>query len=88
MSIKKTKIRKLFGAEHWQMVRAGLIVYDMLAVNIAYFLALWLRFDCNFSEIEKGYLGAFVQFAPFYTVACILIFWRCRLYKSIWRFAS
>ena len=43
--------RRGFHLEHWQVVNIGLIVYDMLAVSAAYFLALWLRFDCRFSSI-------------------------------------
>ena len=74
--------------EHWQVVNAGLILYDILAVNVAFFLALWVRFDCMFSEIPEYYLDSFLQFAPIYTIVCILIFFRCRLYQSIWRFAS
>lgn len=65
-----------------------LMVYDAIVVNAAYFGALWLRFDCKFSMIPKNYLFAFLRFTPFYTVAVIVIFWICRLYQSIWRFAS
>lgn len=81
-------IFSLLCAEHWQVVNAGLIVYDILAVNAAFFLALWVRFDCVYSMIPIEYMDAYLQFAPFYTVISILIFWRCRLYQSIWRFAS
>ena len=88
MSIKKRKKCRIFNIEHWKIVSVGLVIYDILAVNAAYFLALWLRFDCSFSEMPKEYLIAYLQFAPFYTVASLLIFWRCRLYRSIWRFAS
>ena len=74
--------------EHWQVINAGLIIYDIMAVNAAFFLALWVRFDCHYSLIPTEYLDAYMQFAPFYTIACILVFFRCRLYQSIWRFAS
>lgn len=74
--------------EHWQIVNWGLVLYDVLAVNVAFFLALWLRFDCQYSEIPVYYLEAYLKFAPIYTVICILVFWGLRLYKSIWRFAS
>ena len=74
--------------KHWQVVNAGLIIYDILAVNAAFLLALWLRFDCQISTVPEYYLEAFFKFAPIYTVLCILIFWYCKLYKSIWRFAS
>ena len=79
------KTRKL---QHWHVVNIGLILYDALAVNAAYFLALWVRFDCRFSMIPDKYLGPFLKFSPFYTLACIYVFWCLRLYKSIWRFAS
>ena len=88
MSISKNIKKRLFGAKHWQIISIGLIIYDIMAVSVAFFLALWLRFDCRFSLIDKAYLEAYLQFAPFYAIACVLIFWRCRLYRSIWRFAS
>ena len=32
-----------------------LIAYDIIAVNAAYFLALWIRFDCQFiHSLEHG----------------------------------
>ncbi len=75
--------------EHWQIIAALLAIYDAIAVNLAYFLALWFRFDCVFSEIPReAYLIPFVKFAPIYAVACVVVFFCLRLYNSIWRFAS
>ncbi len=65
-----------------------LMIYDIFAVNLAYVLVLWFRFDCVFSKIPAAYLTAWVRFVPIYTVFCIGIFWILRLYQSIWRFAS
>ena len=73
---------------HWHTVAVLLIMYDVIAVNLAYGLALWLRFDCKFSAIPSPYLEAWYKFAPFYTAFCLLVFWRTRLYKSIWKYAS
>ena len=74
--------------EHWQIIVAFLIAYDIVAVNLAYFLALWFRFDCVFSRIPGEYLLAWKQFAPIYTVLCIAVFFFLKLYNSMWRFAS
>ena len=74
--------------KHWQIINIGLMIYDILAVNAAYFLALWVRFDCRISMIPEYYMEAFLGFAPIYTIVSLVIFWRVRLYKSIWRFAS
>ena len=83
---KLQKIRRRI--EHWQIIAFYLVIYDIAAVNLSYFGALWLRFDLRFSSIPETYLGAFLRFAPFYTVFCILVFAVLRLYNSLWRFAS
>ena len=74
--------------EHWQAIAALLLIYDALIVNLSYFLALWLRFDCRFSFIREKYFLAWMHFVPYYTLFCLIIFWFLRLYRSIWRFAS
>ena len=52
----KNKTRKL---EHWQVVTLLLMLYDFIAVVLSYCLALWIRFDCQFSRIETKYLQAY-----------------------------
>ncbi len=74
--------------DHWKIIALYLVIYDIFTINLSYFLALWLRFDTRFSQIPEEYLRSFCVFAPFYTIICITVFWRLRLYRSIWRFAS
>ena len=88
MSEKSTNKKKRISLEHWNMVALYLMLYDFLAVNGAYFLALWLRFDCQFSKIPQDYLIPWMKFIPIYTIYCLLVFWGLRLYNSLWRFAS
>ncbi len=76
------------GFEHWQMVTVLLILYDLAVVVGAYFLALWLRFDCRFSEIPHEFLMAGLKFSPIYAGVSVFVFWKAHLYQSIWRFAS
>lgn len=85
---EKTNKKGILGLEHWQMIVIYLVVYDLIAVTLAYFLALLLRFDFAFSHIPILYLQTWAVFAPFYALICVLVFWRARLYRSIWRFAS
>lgn len=80
--MKKKKI------EHWQMIALYLMIYDVLAINFAYFFGLWLRFDLHFTNIPAEYMSAFLKFAPIYTVFTIFVFAQLRLYNSLWRFAS
>ncbi|MDO5047842.1 MAG: nucleoside-diphosphate sugar epimerase/dehydratase [Anaerococcus sp.] len=65
-----------------------LLIYDIIVSNLSYFLALWLRFDLEFSEIPTTYLGPFLKFAPIYTLVLVIVFYKFRLYKSLWRYAS
>lgn len=74
--------------EYWQVVSIGLVVYDTIAVTLAFFLALWFRFDCRYTMIPSEYLSAYYKFLLIYVVFSIFVFWRMRLYNSIWRFAS
>ncbi|MBU5430278.1 polysaccharide biosynthesis protein [Kineothrix sp. MSJ-39] len=74
--------------KHWNMVSFYLLIYDIVAVNFSYFFGLLLRFDFQFSHIPGEYLNAFLKFAPFYTAVCIVLFYCCRLYNSLWRYAS
>ena len=74
--------------EHWHMVAVFLVLYDLAVVVGAYFLALWLRFDCRFSEIPYEYLTAWLKFSPLYAIVSVFVFWKAHLYQSIWRFAS
>ena len=82
------KTKNSFGWKHWQGVAALLLIYDIVVINGAYFMALWLRFDCRFSEIPAAYFTAWMKFVPIYTIICLLIFKFSHLYNSIWRFAS
>ncbi|MBR7122306.1 MAG: polysaccharide biosynthesis protein [Oscillospiraceae bacterium] len=84
----KKGIKGLRKLEHWHIVAALLMIFDIIAVNFAYFLALWFRFDCAFSAIEPQYLTAFLRYIPIHTVVSLIVFLWLRMYNSIWRFAS
>nr|WP_317344370.1 nucleoside-diphosphate sugar epimerase/dehydratase [Blautia caecimuris] len=74
--------------EHWKVVTLLLIIYDFLAIIMSYFLALWIRFDCEFSEIDLPYFRTYCRTILIYALFCVVVLGTLRLYKSIWRFAS
>lgn len=80
--------RKKLHIEHWQIIALGLAVYDLLAVNLAYFIALLLRFDFRYTHIPELYLHSWLVFVPVYSVLCLVTFYALKLYQSLWRFAS
>ena len=74
--------------EHWQMMAVCLIICDVISVCLAYFLALWLRFDCVFSRIPQDYWVTFASFIVPYALVALGIFWVFRMYRGMWRYAS
>ena len=83
-----TKQRRPHRVEHWHKITALLVVYDVVAALCAYFVALWFRFDCRISVIDENYIKTFLYFAPIYGVVTVVVYWLCKLYNSLWRFAS
>lgn len=74
--------------EHWKVIAIYLIIYDMIAVNFSYFMALLVRFDFRYSSIPTDYFAAWRSFAPIYTIITLAVFGCMHLYNSVWRFAS
>jgi len=67
-----------------------IVLLDILAVNVSYFLALLVRFYVNFEfrPSVSYYLTDWLHFAPFYTVLSIVVFALFRLYGGMWRYAG
>lgn len=86
--MKQMKSKGFMGLEHWKLIALYLLIYDIVTINLSYFIGLWLRFDLQYSKIPSEYLMAFIEFAPFYTAFSIIIFYMMHMYNSLWRFAS
>ena len=86
--MKQMKNKGVMGLEHWKLIALYLLIYDIVTINLSYFIGLWLRFDLQYSKIPSEYLMAFIKFAPFYTVFSIIVFYMMHMYNSLWRFAS
>ena len=72
-----------------------ILLLDVVAVNLSYFLALAFRVIVNdmggiFGSPKDipAYFSVFYRFAPIYTVLCILVFFLFKLYGGVWRFAG
>ena len=72
------------------LVRLALALYDIVAVNLSYYLALLIRFYVNntFNSLAVQYVPAFWDFVPYYTVFCLVVFGLFRLYSRRWKYAS
>lgn len=74
--------RKLF------VRRLFLILFDVIFINSASFLALIIRFDFHISRIPKHFEEAVLSYALINTLLTIIIFALFRLYNSLWKYAG
>ncbi len=68
--------------------RIFLIAYDALAVAASAFLALFLRANLVFSDINPEFLVTIKETVLITMAITIAVFWFFRLYHSLWEFAS
>ena len=61
---------------------------DVLTICIAFFAALWLRFDFQFNSIDHEYLLTYARVILPWCAISILVFSAFKLYSSIWSFVS
>ena len=61
---------------------------DVVSICIAFFAALWLRFDFQFNSIDRPFLTTYSQVILPWCGLCVLVFFLFRLYSSIWSFVS
>ena len=73
---------------HWRFIAVMLMVYDVIAIHLSYFFALWFRFDLVFSQIPEDYLHSYYYIITAYSVVSVVIFWFFRMYRGMWRYAS
>lgn len=74
---------------NWYKFRkAVLLILDIIIINMSSFLAVWIRFNLKFEEIEVSIWRSVTSLALVNTALTIAIFVACRLYKTLWRFAS
>ena len=71
-----------------QRVKVLLVIYDLIAVNLAYFLALLVRFDFSIGSIDRGYLTAWAIFLPYNVFISVVAIWYFRLYNCVMKYVG
>ena len=81
---KKNIIRNL----EWKEKMLVLCVFDLLTIVVSYGMALLLRFEFSFLELEQELINGYVDTILPWALATVVVFFICRLYHSIWSLAS
>ena len=81
-TIKKAFNVKLF------YIRTALIIYDVISVIIASYLAIIIRYEFELSMIPSAFVRPIERFMPLNILLTLVIFYFFHLYSSLWAFAG
>ena len=72
-----------------KMIRVALLfVYDVAAVLLSAFFALYIRFDFKMEEIDVRYLDTAFGFVPATVLIMLVVYSSLHLYNSLWAYVS
>ena len=67
---------------------ALLVLLDTLVIGLAGFLALYIRFDFKFQNMDMSFMKTELKSLPIHILVTLALFVLFKLYRSVWRFAS
>lgn len=81
------KTRKPFNAKLFYR-RTCLIIYDIISIVLASYVAILWRYDFHLDEIPRHFMQPIERFLPVNILITLAIFYVMRLYNSLWAFAG
>ena len=81
------KTRKPFNAKLFYR-RTCLIIYDIISIALASYVAILWRYDFHLDEIPRHFMQPIERFLPINILLALVIFYFMRLYNSLWAFAG
>ena len=68
--------------------RTFLIIYDVISIIVASYLAILMRYEFDWNAIPSRFSGTINRFLPINVLLTIAIFYFFKLYSSLWAFAG
>lgn len=87
MSEETKKVKKAFNVKLLYR-RTCLIIYDIISVIGASYLALLMRYNFDMSEIPDYFIDPINRFLPVNIVLTLLVLYLFKMYHSLWAFAG
>lgn len=82
------KIEDKFGSGKRFVRTAALVLMDIMAIIVASFAALYIRYEFSFRAIRSDFLHHYEWALPFNICITLFLFVLWKLYRSVWRYAS
>ncbi len=87
MSREEKREKKVFNVKLLYR-RTALIIYDIISVIGASYLALLMRYSFDMSEIPPHFIGPINRFLPVNILITLIVLYIFRMYHSLWAFAG
>ncbi len=68
--------------------RTALVIYDIISIIAASYLALLIRYNFEMNEIPDYFIDPISSFLPFGIVLTLLVLYFFRMYSSLWAYAG
>lgn len=68
--------------------RTALIIYDIISVTAASYLALLMRYNFDMSEIPTHFINPINRFLPINILITLMVLYLFKMYHSLWAFAG
>ena len=74
----------------WKWLARAMLIsaVDALSIAVAFFAALWIRFDFHINIIAQHFLDGYANTIGIWIIISLVVFWLFKLYSSIWRYVS
>lgn len=81
-------MKDLLQSFQWKVRVIFLLLLDIIVMGVASFLALLVRYEFVFSDIDSAFLQSIFSYMPVNVALTIGIFYVFHLYTSLWKYAS
>ncbi len=85
--MKKEKKRTPFNVKIFYR-RTCLIIYDVISVILASYVALLMRYNFDLSQIPEHFINPVTRFLPINIIITLFVLYLFRMYSSLWAFAG
>ena len=68
--------------------RTGLIIYDIISVIVASYVAILIRYEFRIGTIPDHFLDPVTTFLPLNILITLAVFYFFKLYDSLWAYAG
>ncbi len=64
------------------------LILDLIAITIASFASIWIRYEFQFDQIEERFVDTVLWYLPVNMVVTVVVYYLFSLYTTLWKYAG